>query len=298
MKVFRRVRVSVAAAVLLVLVAAGAAYATIPDGHGVYTACLLKSTGTIRLIDPSITGNSLLNHCTQYETQITFNEQGQPGPTGATGATGPAGPAGPTGATGQAGAQGAIGPAGPAGPNGQTGQQGPAGPKGATGAAGTNGVSPNVAQLAVGDSNCPSGGASITDASGKTAYVCNGSPFDGTFTSPEGLFSLTVNDDGIKLVGPTATIKLDPSGITLSNPSGPIKVSAATTDLDSQASTTIQGGGNLQLQSNGVLDLESGATVIGSSGCEPAARVGDTISAPPLSGTGTIVTGSSDVCIG
>jgi hypothetical protein len=296
MKVFRRVRVSVAAAVLLVIVAAGAAYATIPDGNGVYTACLLKSTGTIRLIDPSISGSTLLNHCTQYETEITFNEQGQPGPKGATGATGatgpagPAGPAGPTGATGQTGAQGATGPAGPAGPTGQTGQEGPAGPKGDTGAAGTNGVSPTVAQLAVGDSNCPSGGAAITDASGNTAYVCNGSPFSGTFTSPEGQFSLTVDDNGIKLTGPTATINIDASGISLSNPSGPLNLSAATMDLDGQAQATIQ--------SSGLLKLQSGLTQIGSSGCEPAARVGDMISGPPMSGTGTIITGSPDVCIG
>lgn len=32
-------------------VAGGVAYATIPDGGGVYTACMLMNVGTIRLID-------------------------------------------------------------------------------------------------------------------------------------------------------------------------------------------------------------------------------------------------------
>ena len=43
-----------ALAAAALLVAAGVAYATIPDANGVYTACRLKATGTIRLIDPSL----------------------------------------------------------------------------------------------------------------------------------------------------------------------------------------------------------------------------------------------------
>ncbi len=70
------------------------------------------------------------------------------------------------------------------GPKGATG---PAGPKGATGAAGTdgkngtngtNGVSPTVTALAAGNANCPGGGDAITDASGKTTYVCNGTSYE------------------------------------------------------------------------------------------------------------------------
>src|SRR5215469_6755160 len=72
----------------VLLVAGGIAYATIPDGGGVYTACRLNNVGTIRLIDPSGPSSSLLSHCTSLETQIQWNQQGQ------TGAAGPAGPAG------------------------------------------------------------------------------------------------------------------------------------------------------------------------------------------------------------
>lgn len=72
----------------IVAVAAGVAYATIPDSGGVYTACMLKNVGTLRLIDPSLPSANLMSHCTSRETQITWNQKGQPGPTG------PAGPPG------------------------------------------------------------------------------------------------------------------------------------------------------------------------------------------------------------
>ncbi len=68
--------------VLLVVVAAfvtagGIGYAAIPDSNGVYTACRLNGVGTIRLIDPAATpASSLLNHCTNLETKITWNEGG------------------------------------------------------------------------------------------------------------------------------------------------------------------------------------------------------------------------------
>jgi hypothetical protein len=72
------------------------------------------------------------------------------------------------------------------GPQGQPGQPGqPRTP-------GKDGISPTVAQLSVGDSHCPAGGAAITDASGTTAYVCNGQngadgqSFSGSFASRTG----------------------------------------------------------------------------------------------------------------
>jgi hypothetical protein len=77
-------------AVLVGLVTAGVAYATIPDGNGVFTACKLNATGTIRLIDPSLSGP--LGRCsTSLETQIGWNQRGQqglPGPQGAKGEKG------------------------------------------------------------------------------------------------------------------------------------------------------------------------------------------------------------------
>jgi hypothetical protein len=93
-------------------VAAGVAYATIPDSGGVYTACMLKNVGSVRIIDPSLPSKSLTSHCLNPETQISWNQKGQPGATG---------PAGPAGATGPAGA---AGPAGPAGKDGKDGTNG------------------------------------------------------------------------------------------------------------------------------------------------------------------------------
>jgi hypothetical protein len=130
------------------------------------------------------------------------------GPQGPPGLTGPLGPAGAPGPQGVAGPQGLTGPQGPAGANGNTllnGTGAPAstvgndgdfyidtaadvlyGPKvggtwpangvslvGPTGAPGTGAT---VASLAAGDAHCGTGGASITDGGGTTAYACNGVP--------------------------------------------------------------------------------------------------------------------------
>src|SRR5262245_35923631 len=88
---------------------------------------------------------------------------------------------------------------------GPQGEPGSPGAPGAPGANGANGVSPSVTTLAAGNPNCPAGGAAITDAAGSTAYVCSGNdgadgePFSGTFTSPNGEYSITVADHGITL---------------------------------------------------------------------------------------------------
>jgi hypothetical protein len=126
----------VVAVVALVLVLGGVAYATIPSSSGVYTACVLYPTGTIRLIDPSQN-----QHCLPgVEQAISWNQIGPTGPVGATGAKGSTGPQGPKGDTGQQGSRGATGPAGPPGSVGATGPAGPPGSVGATGPAGAPGA--------------------------------------------------------------------------------------------------------------------------------------------------------------
>ena len=208
--------------------AGGVAYAAIPDAGSVYTACMLKNVGTIRLIDPSLPSSSLLSHCTSLETQITWNQVGQIGP------------------------------------------QGPPGPAGRDGADGKDGVSPSVTPLAPGDPHCGTGGAAITDSSGNTAYVCNGTagkdgqPFSGTFTSPDGQYSVNVADTGVTLIGPSGSIKLTGSGLDLNGT---------------------------------LLTLNGGVT------CLPAARQGDQVTGTalefggPILG-GSIAQGSPTVCIG
>src|SRR4051812_47131931 len=72
-------------AVLIVavgLIAVAAAYAAIPDSGGVFTACKLNATGTIRLIDKSLPSSSLLSHCTSLEQEISWSQTGPKGDKG------------------------------------------------------------------------------------------------------------------------------------------------------------------------------------------------------------------------
>ena len=64
---------------LLSLTAGGIAYATIPVAGNVYTGCMLKNVGTVRLIDSTLPSSNLMSHCTALETQISWNQQGQKG---------------------------------------------------------------------------------------------------------------------------------------------------------------------------------------------------------------------------
>lgn len=114
----------IAAAVGTLLVAAvagGVAYATIPSDTNVVTVCMLRNVGTVRLIDPSLPSNSLLGRCTSLETQLSWNQKGQPGSPGL------AGPAGKDGANGKDGIDGKDGV------DGKDGQPGLAGSKGDSG---------------------------------------------------------------------------------------------------------------------------------------------------------------------
>src|SRR3954465_12108383 len=106
---FRLTRTRVVLLVSLVAVlAAGVAYSAIPDGNGVYTACKLNATGTIRLIDPGVSG--VLGRCNaSLETQISWNQKGQPGAAGAGGKDGLNGRDGAPGAAGIDGKDGAPG---------------------------------------------------------------------------------------------------------------------------------------------------------------------------------------------
>lgn len=79
MKVRLRHLVVAGGLALGVALAVGIAGASIPQ-DGVFTGCYLKSGGTLRVIDPSVT------NCRSTETKITWNQQGQPGPQGPPGA--------------------------------------------------------------------------------------------------------------------------------------------------------------------------------------------------------------------
>ena len=97
--------------------------------------------------------------------------------------------------------------------------------EGLPGRDGKDAVSPTVAEVALGDvAHCNgAGGAAIADASGSTAYVCNGKngqdgqSFSGNFTSPNGNYRINVADTGITLKGPGngTSITLDANGATI-----------------------------------------------------------------------------------
>jgi len=155
----------------------------------------------------------------------------------------------------------------------QQGLPGVKGDKGEDGADGANGVGPTVSQLPEGDTNCPTGGAALTDASGSTAYVCNGltgddgQPFAGSFTSPNGEYAISVTDTGITISHGTAnSIML--TGDDLAVRSEDIDVrsdltmmlrAATTATVDAQTKFTLRSSGTGDIHTTGVLDLEGSA---------------------------------------
>ncbi len=63
----QRVLTAAVGAIVAAAIAGGVAYAAIPNGGGVYTACMLKGVGTIRLIDKSLPSTNLMSHCTDKD---------------------------------------------------------------------------------------------------------------------------------------------------------------------------------------------------------------------------------------
>jgi hypothetical protein len=218
-------RLALAAAAVAAL-GAGIAYAAIPDAagviHGCYRTSLDDEKGQLRVVSEA-------ENCRNNETPIQWSQ------------TGPAGPPGPPGADGA---------------DGEDGEDG------------EDGVSPTVAQLAPGDPNCPEGGAAITDSAGTTAYVCSGSdgedgePFSGTFTSPNGEYTLSVTDAGIVASGDGSTIALDGSGIRIETGADPISIaSASSIAVDTATNATVSVGGVLAAQVGGNANVAVGGSL-------------------------------------
>ena len=87
----------------IVLVLGGvAAYAAIPSSTGVFTACMTKSSGTIRLVEATET-------CRSSEQKVSWNQAGQPGTPGQDGQDGAPGEDGQDGAPGTNGTNGVSG---------------------------------------------------------------------------------------------------------------------------------------------------------------------------------------------
>lgn len=159
--------------VLAALVSAAVAYATIPGTGGVYSVCMLKSVGTVRLIDPSLPASNLMSHCTSLETLMTWNERGQKGDQGIQGIAGKDGAPGKDGKDGTNGTNGTVGKDGENGTScvnadgtlaapACRGPEGPAGPG-----------------LVGSPCSVPSGGSGVVEmsvaANGAISLTCSGS---------------------------------------------------------------------------------------------------------------------------
>ena len=147
----KRLLASAVGALVAAAIAGGVAYATIPGPDNVYSACMLKGVGTIRLIDKSLPASNLMSHCTDKETEISWNQAGQPGP---------------------------------AGPQGAKGEPGAPGTNGTNGTNGKDGVNVTSEPEPAG-ANCAAGGSKFSSANGVT-YACNGAKGDPGQSGPGG----------------------------------------------------------------------------------------------------------------
>ena len=121
------------------------------------------------------------------------------------------------------------------------------GTDGTNGTNGTNGVSVTSLPLEPGDDvACPNGGTKFTAANDVVSYACNGTDgtdgqngqsFNGTFTSPNGLFRIVVDNGTAKLEGPTSRVQITTGAIQIQTPG----------QLAAQGQLTTIGGGSIFL---------------------------------------------------
>jgi hypothetical protein len=98
----------------------------------------------------------------------------------------------------------------------------------------------------------------------------DGQPFSGTFTSPNGQFSITVDDTGIKLAGPSSSIELKPDGtienrtassFNVTSGGATALVAGTSLDLKSGAATTLVAGSSLNTTSGSTTTLDAGGSL-------------------------------------
>jgi hypothetical protein len=139
------VLIGAAVGALATTLVGGIAWAAIPGDGGVYTACMLKNVGTVRLIDKSLPASSILSRCSALETEITWSRAGPQGPQGIQGVQG---------APGEKGDKGDKGEKGDKGDNGDPGQGGVSGYEVIFGAPVAMAPAGGVADLRI---TCPAG---------------------------------------------------------------------------------------------------------------------------------------------
>ncbi|MHB1243576.1 MAG: hypothetical protein ACYC1P_09305 [Gaiellaceae bacterium] len=118
--------------------------------------------------------------------------------------------------------------------------------------------------------------------------------FSGTFTSPNGQYSLSVTDAGIVLASPDSSIRVTDSAIRVET-MGPDLIElrgANQVKVESGAAFELRAGSTASLQSGGGFAVRGSSVDINGVGCRPAARAGDAVAG------GSIASGSTTVCIG
>lgn len=267
------------AAVAIFAIAGGVAYAAIPDaGTGLYHACMLKSVGTIRIIDPAT------QHCVAtLETAITFGAKGDQGPQGLTGANGAPGVS-PTVA------QLPV-------PNGNC----PAGGAAITDAAGNTAYvcnGRNGADGTNGTNGTPFSGT-FTSQNGQYSISVTNS---GIQISTQAGSSIVVTDSDITVRSKgTAAVQSD-LGLTLKD-SRDVNVEAgANLMLKASNNASVQASGTATVQSAAALSLRGSSIGIngGGSCSAPLRLIDQLLITDPLSGLliPNFPTGSPTVCMG
>ena len=163
------------------------------DASSTLHACAQKNQGMLRLVDGP-------GDCNSSEVAVSWN------------VTGPAGPQGPQGPQGERGPQGETGPAGPQGPQGiqgETGATGPQGPQGEQGPKGDPGPQGPAGQDGEDGEDGDEGPPGPTGPQGPAGGL------NGSFTSPNGLYTLSIQNSGIVLEGPGGKVKIDRGAVTV-----------------------------------------------------------------------------------
>jgi hypothetical protein len=99
--------------------------------------------------------------------------------------------------------------------------------------------------------------------------------FSGSYQSPDGRFTLSVTNTGIKLSGPNTTfVDVTPSGVVVKG--------GGTVTVQAGATTTVRGG---------LVSVDGGLVSLGGTNCQPVARLGDQVTGSVTPGAVALANG-------
>lgn len=100
--------------------------------------------------------------------------------------------------------------------------------------------------------------------------------FNGTYSSPDGRFTLSVTNTGIKLSGPNMTfVEVKPTGV----------------DVKAAATITVEAGGTATVRGAASVGVNGGLVNLGGTNCQPVARMNDQIGGSAVGGSPMLVNG-------